>query len=133
MTTENDTDQTPPSKPTTAPVVIGCSDLLALTYIREIVGDDNHMLTNEELIDDIKTNYIKPVKRCKIPPHLRGEQLARKTIRERDNINLANMLSKAERELDELKNFIREEVVIEIYNPKGENEELLKKLHLYIS
>ena len=114
-------------------LAVESSDLLALTYIREIVGDDNHMLTNEELIDDIKTNYIKPVKRCESPPHLRGEQLARKTIRERDNINLANMLSKAERELDELKNFIREEVVIEIYNPKGENEELLKKLHLYIS
>lgn len=32
MTTENNTDQKPPTKPTTAPVVIGCSDLLAISY-----------------------------------------------------------------------------------------------------
>lgn len=35
MTTENNTDQKPTSKPTTAPVVIGCSDLLGKLVVDE--------------------------------------------------------------------------------------------------
>lgn len=124
------TDEPPENAPSKQ---VDSSDLLALSHIREIVGDENHILTNNELIEDIKMNYIKPVKQCEIPSHLRGEQLAKKTIRERDNLNLANMLSKAERKLANLIDLINEEVIDEIYNPRGENEDLLKRLKSLIS